>query len=446
MNYICTSCGYESSKWYGRCPSCSNWNTFEQLNTTDLKRKKRGNVHLVKPTKLNEVVSLNKSRLSTGFEEFDRVLGGGIIQGEVILLSGDPGIGKSTLLLQVALKIATVGASSLRPFESPPLTSVLYITGEESEDQVKIRAERLVSLSSLSKANLFILSTTNIDAVIELLKSTKPTLVIIDSIQTMESDEVPSYPGSIPQIRHVTGRLVEIAKTSHIPIVLVGHVTKEGIVAGPMLLSHMVDCVLYLEGEQMSGTRILRSFKNRFGDISEVGIFTMQEKGLEQIQDASNFFMNKKDKSVAGSCSTVVLEGSRPILVEIQGLAIASNLSFPRRVVTGLSDKRVELLLAVIQKHGKIPIATSDIFVNVVGGFKIEERAADLAVCLAIISSFKNKPLFSTAATAEVGLLGELRNVISVEKRVKEAKKFGFQTILTSTTHTSLIDAIKTVI
>ena len=265
----------------------------------------------------------------------------------------------------------------------------------------------------------------------EVLSKEKPTLVIIDSVQTMESKEFPGFPGSIPQIRNATSSFVSFAKKNQIPVFLVGHVTKEGIVAGPMLLSHMVDAVLYLEGEKLSETRILRAFKNRFGDATEVGIFIMKEKGLLEIKDASSYFMDKKNEKVPGSCIAVVMEGTRPMMVEVQALVVPSGLSFPRRVVNGISEKRVELLLAVIQKHVKIPVDRADVFVNVVGGMKILENASDLAVCLAVVSSFKNKPLGSTAAVSEIGLLGELRNVSNLEKRMSEARKFGFKNVLT---------------
>lgn len=387
------------------------------------------------PIKLSDVKGTQGERISTGFEEFDRVLGGGIVRGAVTLLSGDPGIGKSTLLLELALSLTKRAA-----------TSVYYVTGEESEAQVKMRAERLADSGSLAKSNVYVFSSTDIDSVVEELIERKPTLVIIDSIQTMEGREIPGFPGSIPQVRYATSAIVDFAKTHGIPVFLVGHVTKEGIVAGPMVLSHMVDSVLYLEGERFSGTRILRAYKNRFGDSSEVGIFVMEETGLTEVKDASNFFLGKKNEQVAGNCAAVVMEGSRPILVEIQALVVPSSLSYPRRVVSGLNERRCELLLAVIQKHLRLPLDRTDVFLNVVGGLRILETAVDLAVCLALVSSFKNKALPSTVAISEVGLLGELRGVLNLEKRIREARKYGFSQIATSKDNQSLSDIVKKVL
>ena len=399
----------------------------------DTKRKKvRSDAKLVR---LGDSVSSVGERLSTGFEEFDRVLGGGIVSGSVVLLSGDPGIGKSTLLLELGLYIAGRKGKS-----------VVYISSEESEEQLRMRADRLVKNVSLSDLNLFALSTSDIDHAVHLIEKEKPSLVIVDSIQMMETQEIASFPGSVAQIRYATSSLVELAKGLGIPLFLVGHVTKEGIVAGPMLLSHMVDAVLYLEGESFSGTRMLRAFKNRFGDCSEVGIFTMAEKGMNEIKDASSFFLNKKNASVPGNCVAVVMEGSRPILVEIQALVVPSSLSYPRRVVSGLPERRVELLLAAVQKHIHVALDRTDVFLNVVGGLKILETASDLAICLSLISSFRNKPLFSLVAISEVGLLGELRAVVNLEKRISEARKFGYTHVLTSKIYPFLDGAVKSIL
>lgn len=435
--FICTSCGYESPKWYGRCPNCSNWNTFDEVSLTPVNGKKGKAAFSSdeKLLKLSDVKTTSRVRVSTRFEELDRVLGGGMIPGSVVLLSGDPGIGKSTLLLQVALHVSGVEKRN-----------VLYISGEESGDQVRLRAERIIDPKTLDKHNLFILSSTNIDAITDLITKERPTLVIIDSIQTMQSETFSGFAGSLPQIRHATSSLVSVAKSQGIAMILVGHVTKEGIVAGPMLLSHMVDAVLYLEGDRLTGTRIVRAFKNRFGDTAEVGIFIMQERGMEQIQDASNFFLDKQSQNIPGSCASVILEGSRPIVIEVQALTVASTLPFPRRVVNGISDKRVELLLAVLQKHLCLPLDKLDVFVNIVGGLKIQEPSIDLAICLAVVSSFKNTPLSKTAAVAEVGLLGELRSVISLEKRASEARKFGYKRVLTFADFKNLSDIVKSVL
>ena len=422
--FVCSSCGYESGKWYGRCPECSNWNTFQEVQVTDVKKSyaKETFASSSSPISLPQVESVSENRLSTENPEFDRVLGGGkggsgIVPGSVILLSGDPGVGKSTILLQLSLTLSAQGKK------------ILYITGEESESQVKLRAERIGNIEK--SKSLFIFSTTDIDNAVDICAKEKPDLVIVDSIQTMASTSFPGFPGSVPQIRYATSRLVSFAKRTHTPVILVGHVTKEGIVAGPMILSHMVDTVLYLEGEKLTGTRILRAFKNRFGDTSEVGIFIMEEKGLIGLADASEFFVDKNDQKVAGACLTVVMEGTRPLLVEVQALTVPTTLSFPRRVANGIADRRLELLLAVLQKTCKIPLDRHDVFINVVGGLKISETASDLAVCLAIISSFQNKPLRGLIAISEVGLLGELKTVVNLEKRIKEAKKFGFKKILT---------------
>lgn len=429
---------------------------FAQDKKLNLKNKKSYTTEIV-PRKISEIKISATSRTSTGFSEFDRVLGkeekAGIVPGSAVLIAGDPGIGKSTLLLQVALNLSLsrgpaggfppASARSLRSTARvsgalPPPSplnhkKVLYVTGEESEAQVALRANRLGK--NLEKSELHILSTSNIDLVLEYSNKDKFDLLIIDSIQTMESSNLPGYSGSIPQVRHATGELVRFAKETGTPVILIGHVTKEGMVAGPMMLSHMVDTVLYLEGEKMTGVRILRAYKNRFGDTSEVGIFEMHENGMREITDLSDLFLGEKVSS-PGSCITVVMEGSRPILVEVQALAISSNLPYPRRVASGISEKRLELLLAILQKHCKLPLDRFDIFVNVVGGFKISETASDLAVCLAILSSFKGKPLNKTAAIAEVGLLGELKKVIFADKRIKEAKKFGFETISFETAKT----------
>jgi len=403
------------------------------------------------PLRISEVKTSNFRRISTGFLEFDRVLGGrdescGIVPGSVILLSGDPGVGKSTLILEVALNIAgsswRLAGRNLKNQEPKPKRQVLYITGEESENQIKLRAERIGKNKDME--NLFIFSTGDIDLAIASCEKIAPDIVIVDSIQTMSSQSFPGFAGSLPQVRHATSRLVSYAKKKGTPIFIVGHVTKEGVVAGPMLLSHMVDCVLYFEGENLTGTRILRAFKNRFGDTSEVGIFNMEENGFSEV-DTSKFFMDQGNLKVPGSCLTVLMEGARPIIVEIQGLVVPSNLSFPRRVSNGFSSSRLELLLAVIQKHLKLPFERIDVFLNVVGGLRITETAADLAVCMACISSFKNKPLGSIIAVGEVGLLGEIKDVLNLKLRLKEAKKLGFKRIISNENYKFLNDIIRAI-
>ena len=437
--FICSSCGYESSKWYGRCPSCQSWNTFSEFKAQDSLRKSQALdiASSTEPTQIGRIKSEAASRISTGFWELDRVLGGGIVPGSAVLLSGDPGVGKSTLLLELARNVSR--AKSQKPTAN---SKVLYVSGEESEGQIKIRAERI---GIKENDNLFIFSNGNLEHVVSAVEKIKPSLLIIDSIQAITSADIPGFAGSLPQIRHATARIVSFAKKNNTPVFIIGHVTKEGEVAGPMLLSHMVDCVLYLEtsASRDSGTRILRAFKNRFGDSSEVGIFTMEGSGMAEVSDSS-FFMEKSKKRVSGSCLTVVMEGTRPIIVEIQGLVVPSNLSYPRRVSNGIFEKRIELLIAVMQKHAKIPLDRFDVYVNVVSGLRISETSSDLAVCLALISSFKNRPV-NAVAISEIGLLGELKSVLNEKARVKEAKKLGFKNIITHSKYGFLGDIMKTI-
>jgi len=441
--FVCNNCGNESSKWLGLCPDCQTWNSFQEMILPQESKNGFKTPHnITVPSdikKIGQIKSTSSERISTTIEEFDRVLGGkegyqGIVPGEVILLSGDPGIGKSTIMLQIALNITGKGKR------------VLYVSGEESESQIKIRAERIVDQKTLLKQDLLVFSSTDIDQAVEIAKDKKVDLLIIDSIQTVQSVEANGFPGSLPQLRYCMLKLVQFAKSSQVPVFSIGHVTKEGIVAGPMLLSHMVDCVLYLEGEQLTGSRVLRTLKNRFGDTNEVGIFIMEEKGLVEIANVKDFFLGTNEKSVPGSCITVVMEGSRPLLVEVQALTVPSNLPFPRRVSQGIPEKRLELLLAVLQRHGTINVDKYDVFVNVVGGLKITETSSDLATCLAIASSIKGTALHSTVAVAEVGLLGETKSVINLEKRIKEAKKFGYTKIVSIKTAPFLKKALDLVI
>ena len=435
--FVCSSCGNESAKWFGKCPECGEWNTFQEFKIDpSLKSSKTSSKEEIEFKSLGKISIDPIQRISTDIKEFDRVLGGdknqGIVPGSVILISGDPGIGKSTLMLQLALNL------------SKNKKNVLYVSGEESEPQISHRAQRIASNKVLSDSTIKVISSTNIDQVFHAVSREKIDLIILDSVQTIGSDEVAGFPGSLPQIRYVGMKVSHFAKKNNIPIFMVGHVTKEGIVAGPQLLSHMVDVVLYLEGESLTGTRIIRAFKNRYGDTSEVGIFVMDEKGLSEITEEENFFIDTK-KSAVGSCVTVVQEGSRPILVEIQALAIKSNLSFPRRVATGISEKRLEMLLAVLQKHGRLNTYEFDIFVNVVGGLKIAETASDLAVIASISSSIKGKPMLKTVAVGEVGLLGEVKSVLQLERRIKEANKFGFKNIYSVKNVTNILELVKNI-
>lgn len=430
-SFVCQECGYDTTAWLGKCPECGVWNSLKEIHLAKSNKQQVSGIDLqqdVKPQKLSEVRYESKSRISTGFLEYDSVLGGGIVKGSVSLIAGDPGVGKSTLLLQLVLNLA--GAKQ-----------VLYVSGEESADQVKMRAER-IGKQKTANDNLFLLSSTNTDQILLQIEEEKPDFVVIDSIQTVESENVSGLAGSVAQIRYSALQFVRLAKQKNIPIVLVGHVTKEGMVAGPMILSHMVDTVLFLEGEKFSKTRILRSLKNRFGPVDEVGVFLMEEEGMVEVVNPEQLFLSDKKIAEPGSSVVVPLEGSRAFLVELQALAVHTRLPMPRRVVSGVDQKRVELLLAVIQKHLRLPLETVDVFVNVAGGLRISDPGIDLGICLAIYSSFKNVSLKGVVGIAEIGLLGELRDVPGRDKRVKEASKLGFKKIITAKTHKSLGEVI----
>jgi len=425
-SFVCQECGYESPKYLGKCPECGEWNSLREFKVEGLKLKaERRPETSVK--KLSEIKLEEKQRLLTGFSEMDGVLGGGIVKGSVILLAGDPGIGKSTLLLQVGLKLAKKN-------------KILYISGEESEGQIKLRAKRITK--ETNQADFFLVSETNTDSIASIVQQIEPALIIIDSIQTMESENLSGLSGSVGQVRYAASQFIKIAKSLNIPIIIVGHVTKEGMVAGPMVLSHMVDTVLFLEGEKFTSTRILRSFKNRFGPVDEVGIFAMEEKGMPEVNNPEQYFLGKNQDKAPGSVLVATLEGSRPFLVEIQALVVFSKLPMPRRVSSGIDYKRLELLLAVLQKHCRVPLDTMDVFVNVAGGLKLSDRASDLGVCLSVFSSFRNIPLAKIVGIAEVGLLGELRSVPFLEKRIKEAKKLGFKNIFSANTYKTLSDTL----
>ncbi|HKC14344.1 MAG TPA: DNA repair protein RadA [Patescibacteria group bacterium] len=420
-SFVCQECGYESPGFLGKCPECGQWNTLKEVHLPQVTSGKlqgsNGNRKNSTPQLISTIKYTKTGRISTNFSEADSVLGGGIVPGSVTLLAGDPGIGKSTLLLQVAYEIAKEKGNS-----------VLYISGEESEEQIKLRAQRI--LKNTKNVNLFLLSLNNPDEIIEILEKTKPTLAIVDSIQTMESESLPGLSGSVGQVRYGALQLSKAAKLLGVPIILVGHVTKEGTIAGPMILSHMVDSVLFLEGEKTTGTRILRSFKNRYGPVDEVGIFSMEGEGMIEVKNPEMLFLSQKPNSAPGSVMVATLEGTRAFLVEIQALVVYTKNQFPKRVSLGIDYKRLELLLAVLQKHCKLPLDGCDVFVNVAGGLRISDPATDLGICLAIFSSYKNVSLPKTVGIAEVGLLGELRNVSSLEKRLKVAKSLGFKNII----------------
>lgn len=423
--FICQQCGYKSPSFMGKCPNCDAWNTMvETVEATGKgpswgKVNKRERQEGIKAAKLFNVQTAKVARIPTGIREVDQVLGGGLVPGSLILLAGDPGIGKSTLTLQM---IADIGG--------------LYVSGEESAEQIKLRAERL----KLKTSKILILAETNVESIIEESKSNLSDirLLIIDSIQTLWSEELSGSPGAIGQVRESTLKLLDFAKKEHLPIILIGHVTKEGTIAGPKTLEHIVDTVLYLEGDRFQSLRLLRTNKNRFGPVDEVGVFSMEEAGMKEVANPSEMFLGKNEKS-PGSVIIATLEGSRPLLVEVQALTVASQLPMPRRVGTGINNNRLQMLVAILQKHLRLPLGQFDIFVNVASGIKVFEPAADLGICLAIVSSFKNKPLSTkTVAIGEVGLLGEIRNVIGLERRIKEAKKLGFTHVLSTKTYNAL--------
>uniref|UniRef100_A0A7V3N4H4 DNA repair protein RadA n=1 Tax=candidate division CPR3 bacterium TaxID=2268181 RepID=A0A7V3N4H4_UNCC3 len=418
--FVCTNCGAESLKWSGRCFVCGEWNTMQQVEVPRSPKGERQKIESeIKPEKLKDIKITKEQRISTEISEFDRVLGGGIVLGALILLGGEPGIGKSTLLLQIAASIA-----------KSKNNMVLYVSGEESAKQLKMRADRL----NIDSDNIYLLPETNIDSIIQFtsspLPSFTPSLIIIDSIQTMYDENYPSTPGSLVQVRECAIKLKDLAKTSNIPIFIVGHVTKEGAVAGPKTLEHLVDVVLYLEGERFQDLRILHGVKNRFGAIEEVGVFQMQDRGLSEVKTPSRAFLEER-MEMPGSAVTSILSGTRAFLVEIQTLISKTPYGYPKRIVSGFDFKRLDLLLAVLQKRIGLPLSMYDVYVNIVGGMKIEDRAADLALCASIFSIFNNKQIRpKTVLIGEVGLSGELRTVGQLNKRVKEAKALGFDNVI----------------
>ncbi len=435
VSYVCQECGYDSPAFLGKCPECGSWSSFKQIRLSkepSVLGFGSGTVSqiTVAPKTLKEIDFSEKERISTGFSEMDMVLGGGIVPGGVSLIAGDPGIGKSTLLLQLCLLLSEKGKK------------VLYISGEESPEQIKMRATRLLDKKKENE-HLLVLSLTDPDAGIAQIQDIKPALVVVDSVQTLQSENVAGLSGSVAQIRYGTLHFVKAAKTLNIPVFLVGHVTKEGMVAGPMLLSHMVDTVLFLEGEKISKTRILRSLKNRFGPIDEVGLFSMEEEGMTEIKNPEQIFLTKESQNAPGSVLVATMEGTRAFLIELQALVIYSKLPMPRRVVSGIDVRRVELLLAVLRKHCNLPVDTMDVFVNIAGGMRLSDPAIDLGVCLSVYSSLKNIPLANTVGIAEVGLLGELRTVTGLNKRIREAEKLGFKKILTAASYKSLRDVLE---
>ncbi|GAE93787.1 DNA repair protein RadA [Gracilibacillus boraciitolerans JCM 21714] len=414
--FVCQSCGYESPKWMGKCPGCHEWNTLvEELEATKSVRGNwaTGSKMSQKPEKITSIHSHEELRIKTGMQELNRVLGGGIVPGSLVLIGGDPGIGKSTLLLQVSDQL------------SQRNLDVLYISGEESARQTKLRADRL----AIKSDRLYVLSETNLVDIANQIDQLKPGFVVIDSIQTIFKEEVTSAPGSVSQVRECTSDLMRIAKQNHIPIFIVGHVTKEGAIAGPRLLEHMVDAVLYFEGERHHTFRILRGgVKNRFGSTNEMGIFEMKEEGLTEVLNPSEIFLEERSQGVAGSTIVASMEGTRPVLVEIQALISPTSFGNPRRMATGIDHNRVPLLMAVLEKRVGLMLQNQDAYVKVAGGVKLDEPAIDLAVAISIASSFRDKaPHPEDVLIGEVGLTGEVRRVSRIDQRVQEAAKLGFK-------------------
>lgn len=419
--FFCQECGYESAKWMGQCPGCKAWNTFVEERVTISTRgsgtasKSGSAAKRAEPSKLSEVSLGGEERINTQIGELDRVLGGGIVPGSLTLVGGDPGIGKSTLLLQVCQKLAGAGRK------------VLYLSGEESLRQIKIRANRIGEFND----NLLLLCETNLHVIEETLKMMKPDVTVIDSIQTMYSEDVSAAPGSVSQVREATNIFLQLAKGMNISIFLVGHVTKEGTVAGPRVLEHMVDTVLYFEGDRHASYRILRGVKNRFGSTNEIGVFEMREEGLIEVMNPSEFMLNGRPEDASGSVVACSMEGTRPILIEIQALVCGSNFGIPRRQAIGTDFNRVNLLMAVLEKRVGLQMSGCDAYVNLAGGIKIAEPAIDLGIVLAIVSSFKNRAIDSKIIVfGEVGLSGEVRAVSMARQRVQEAKKLGFTTCI----------------
>ena len=432
--FFCKECGYESAKWMGQCPGCRQWNTFVEeptagsFATTKSGGAKKQGLEASKPLRLEEISTDEEDRSSTGLHELDRVLGGGLVTGSLILVGGDPGIGKSTLLLQVCRNLAVSGKK------------VLYVSGEESARQVKMRADRLGGFSG----ELLLLSETNLEKIDNTITKEMPQVVVIDSIQTMYREDISSAPGSVSQVRECTNTLMQIAKGRSITIFLVGHVTKEGVVAGPRVLEHMVDTVLYFEGDRHASYRILRAVKNRFGSTNEIGVFEMQNTGLEEVKNPSEFLLNGRPENASGSVVACSMEGTRPILVEIQALVCQSNFGIPRRTAVGTDFNRVNLLMAVLEKKAGVHLASSDAYVNIAGGMKMTEPAIDLGICLAIISSCKDIVIPDNVMVfGEIGLSGEVRAVSMAGQRVQEAKKLGFETVILPEVNRAATESIK---
>lgn len=411
--YFCQNCGYESSKWMGQCPGCREWNTLVEEVVTKASGVRA--VHMVQPTSLNDISMEEEDKLLTHMSELDRVLGGGIVPGQLTLVGGDPGIGKSTILLQMCQNLAADGRK------------ILYISGEESLKQIKIRAMRIGEFTDQLK----LLCETDLDTVEAVIKQEKPDIVVIDSIQTMYAERVTSAPGSVSQVREATAVFLRLAKSMPVATFIVGHVTKEGTVAGPRVLEHMVDTVLYFEGDRYASYRVLRGVKNRFGSTNEIGVFEMRGSGLAEVANPSEYMLEGKPENASGSIVACTMEGTRPVLLEVQALVCQSSLAFPRRTADGTDLNRVNLLMAVLEKRAGLRVSSCDAYINIAGGIRMNEPALDLGIVLAVASSMKDTPIDEkTIAFGEVGLSGEVRSVTMPEQRVREAKKLGFDTVI----------------
>ncbi len=427
--FFCQNCGHEESKWLGQCPMCREWNTFAEEKVTPAKPgAAKSTLREAEVVTLSSVSTKQEDRMKTRIEELDRVLGGGIVSGSLVLVGGDPGIGKSTLLLQVCRRL------------TEDAKKVLYISGEESVRQIKLRADRMGEFSD----NLLLLCETNLELVRQVLERERPVAAVIDSIQTMYSEGVSSAPGSVSQVREATNTLMQLAKGLNITIFIVGHVTKEGTVAGPRVLEHMVDTVLYFEGDRHASYRILRGVKNRFGSTNEIGVFEMRETGLEEVANPSEYMLNGRPENASGSVVACSMEGTRPILMEIQALVCKSNFGMPRRTAAGTDYNRVNLLMAVLEKRIGLPLSGYDAYINIAGGIRMNEPAVDLGIVMAIVSSYKNRPISDgTIVFGEVGLSGEVRAVSMPEQRAAEARKLGFETCIMPEVSRGMLKNIK---
>ena len=415
--YICSECGYESPKWYGKCPSCGEWNTMNEEIREAVKAAPKNTVSAASympPVQVKEISTTDEIRYRTGLNELDRVMGGGIVKGSLVLLGGDPGIGKSTILLQICEHLGRE-------------LKILYVSGEESKRQLKLRADRL----GVNSENLYILTQTDVELICESIRQDKPHIVMIDSIQTMSLSELSSAPGSVTQVRESTNYFMRTAKSLDIPMIIVGHVNKEGSIAGPKVLEHVVDAVLHFEGDKQMSYRILRAVKNRYGSTNEIGVFEMTDKGLNEVENPSLMLISGRPKNVSGTCIACAMEGTRPILAEIQALATATGFGNPRRMCTGFDYNRMNLIIAVLEKRAGYYFTNTDAYVNVVGGLRLDEPAVDLAVAMALVSSLKDIPIADDAiAFGEVGLAGEIRSVSHAQQRVNEAVRLGFKRVI----------------